>query len=72
MPKVELMGQILPNLDFLLVVDPKTIFFWFCKKSLSGRVFSRHVRFHNVVLPKSYVHILTPLVPMFHNVHEKN
>ncbi len=45
MPKVELMGQIWPNLKFLLVVDPKTIFFWFYEKSLSGRVFSRHVRF---------------------------
>ena len=27
------MGQILPNLEFLLVVDPKTIFFWFYKKA---------------------------------------
>ena len=27
MPKVELMGEMLPNMEFLLVVDPKNIFF---------------------------------------------
>ncbi len=34
MPKVELMRQILTNLEFLLVVDPKTIFFWFYMKKI--------------------------------------
>ena len=38
MPKVELMGQTLPNLEFLLVVDPKTIFFWFYEKISSPLV----------------------------------
>ena len=54
MPKVELMGEILPNLEFLVVVDPKKISFGFMEKACLEGMKSDNIK-----------EISSPLVNMF-------